>query len=42
MQVFRDTVRSYIFDHSSGGVNVIVAVSVEDTDRKIRIKGYYQ
>ena len=42
MQVFRNTVRSYIFDHSSGRVNVIVAVSVEDTDRKIRIKGYYQ
>ena len=41
MQVFRDTVRSYIFDHSSGRINVTVAVSVEDTDRKRRIKGYY-
>ena len=42
MQVFRDTVRSYIFDHSSGRINVTVAVSVEDTDHKGRVKGYYQ
>lgn len=42
MQVFRDTVRSYILNHSSGKIDVTVAVSVEGSDPKRRIKGYYQ
>lgn len=42
MQVFRNTVRNYIFDHSSGRINVIVAVKTEDTDSNKRVKGYYQ
>jgi hypothetical protein len=41
LQVFRNTIRSYIFDHSSGRINVTVAVSVEESASKDRIPGFY-
>ena len=41
LQVFRNTIRSYIFNYSSGRIDVMVAVSIEESDSKTRIVGYY-
>ena len=41
LQVFRNTIRSYIFNYSSGRIDVMVAVSIEEYDSKTRIVGYY-
>ena len=41
MQVFRDTVRSYILNHTKNTIDLTIAISVEDITKKRREKGYY-